>query len=288
MKNKKISLVIIILMYIVAITAFFISINILKKYNISILLNIFISDVIATIIIYIFNLIVKNASVYDPYWSVFPPIILLSYYMNFNIVFEMQHLFIIIPLIIWSLRLTINWAIGFDNLKWEDWRYKMFKQKFPYLSFLIVFTGIMLFPTILVYFGTLPVYYILNDSSFINLLLGGMVIIIACLIQAISDYQLRKFRKERISKEQLIDNGLWKYSRHPNYFGETLIWWGIFIASLNSFLWINLIGAISITLLFLFISIPMMERHIIETRPNYMEYKRKVKSPLIIFFNKRN
>ncbi len=286
MKNKKISLIIILIIYVLSIISGYFACLIFKdKYHpITVML---IADIIATIVVYISSLIFKNSSVYDPYWSVIPVFVVLGYFVIYDISFDMKYLIVLIPFLFWAVRLTINWAVGFDNLLWQDWRYVGFKNKFPRIFQLINFTGIMLMPTLLVFAGTIPFYFLITEAyNVIFLIIGGIIITLATILQMVADIQMKKFKKNNTIKGACIDEGVWRYTRHPNYFAEVMIWWGVLIATLPNNNPITIIGAILITLLFMFISIPLMEKHILETRPSYHEYKNKVRSSLIPFYRK--
>ncbi|MEZ4720246.1 MAG: DUF1295 domain-containing protein, partial [Flavobacteriales bacterium] len=80
-------------------------------------------------------------------------------------------------------------------------------------------------------------------------------------------------------KGKNMDEGLWKYSRHPNYFGEMLTWWGIYLIALNAGLdhWWTGIGALAITVMFVFISIPLMDKRSLKRRPNFDEYMKRTR-----------
>jgi len=284
MKNKILSLIIVTAIYIFAIAAAAVTAVLLNGYIESAILILFIADVVATIIVFVFSLIFKNASVYDPYWSVAPLCLMIGYYLLSGAEFSALHLIVILPLVFWAVRLTFNWARGFDNLKWVDWRYENFRKNNPKLFPLISFTGIMLMPTILVFAGMIPFYYIIMGVTDIaQFILGGSIILAAAIYQTIADEQKLKFRKNPENKGKCIDAGLWRYSRHPNYFGEIMIWWGVFVCSFNNFHLLSLIGAVLITLLFFFISTPMMEKHILLTRPEYKDYQRIVMNSIIPF-----
>lgn len=117
-------------------------------------LSLLIADIAATVATFIFSLIFSNASVYDPYWSVQPIVILVGYAIAYP-----PTVSAILPLIavcIWGVRLTANWAYTFHGLAWQDWRYTMLKEKtgafYPFVNFL----GIHLVPTLVVYLCTLP------------------------------------------------------------------------------------------------------------------------------------
>jgi len=269
MKNKSLSLIIVLCVYLAAFGAGPLVLMVISPV-LHPLLALFTANVTATIIVFIFNLILKNASIYDPYWSVQPVFIIGFMYMFYNLSFQLTHLYILIPFALWSFRLTLNWALGFDNLTWEDWRYRDIKANNPKTAQLIVFTGIMLMPTCLVFLGTVPYWYLLQKEQLnpIPLIIGGFIIIIGTVFEHLADSSMRRYKKDQ-NRKPYIDEGLWRYSRHPNYLGEILIWIGIFISGLVNFHFFSLVGFILIILLFTFISIPMMERHILKKNAEY-------------------
>jgi steroid 5-alpha reductase family enzyme len=288
--NKSISLLIVTLVYLVAfgIGAFVLwelssathsLTNPLLLSLTSPLIALFIANVTATIVVFIFNLIFKNASVYDPYWSVQPVFVIAGMYWRYGFSFQLLQLLILIPLALWSLRLTLNWAAGFENMNWEDWRYKKIKLENPRTAQLIVFSGIMLMPTCLVYLGTIPYWYVLQAESLnpLPLSIGGLVILLGTYLEHHADTSMRRYKKNP-NRKPYIDEGLWRYSRHPNYLGEILIWVGLFIAGLTNFHPFSLAGVVLIILLFIFISIPMMERHILEKNSEYSVYQKNVRA----------
>ena len=110
--------------------------------------------------------------------------------------------------------------------------------------------------------------------------------IVAASIQFIADLQMDQVKAVNQGKKACIDEGLWRYSRHPNYLGEITVWWSLYLIYLSVFgfdIWI--ISPIIMTALFWFISIPLMEKKILKTRPEYAKYQAKV-SKLMFFFRK--
>ncbi len=96
------------------------------------------------------------------------------------------------------------------------------------------------------------------------------------MFEAIGDYQLDKFLANPENRGKILDKGLWQYTRHPNYFGEIVMWWAIAIIALTQpWGWIGIIGAATITVLILFVSgIPLLERSMMNN-PAYREYARR-------------
>ncbi len=227
-------------------------------------LKLLIADIASTIIVFIFSILLKNASVYDPYWSVQPFVIVLAVMINYPINLPIILMFSVITL--WAFRLTINWLYTFYNLNYEDWRYKLLKDKTKYFYPIINFIGIHMVPTLVVYLCTLPAcYLIINNSSFnVFTILGFVISMLAILLEFFADMQMHRYKKnKKLNKVDsiFIRDGLWKYSRHPNYLGEILMWYGIAfisLSSINDYLFFT--GAICNTFLFICVSIPMAEK----------------------------
>lgn len=156
----------------------------------------------------------------------------------------------------------------------EDWRYiDMRKSSGKYFQFSNFF-GIHLFPTLIVFACCIPMYDALNKQIDVFTYFGFSLCFIGVLYEIISDQQLYNFKKNNTG---IINSGLWKYSRHPNYYGEILFWWGIYFYGVSNGTVFNWIFApIAMTIMFLYVSIPWIENKIIKTRPKYLEYKNKV------------
>lgn len=242
-------------------------------------LNILIGDLISTIFVFLFSLIFKNSSAYDPYWSVYPFIVVL--YMAIKNGFNNYFIFFFLAITIWSFRLTCNFLYTFTSLKHEDWRYEMLREKSGSMFFFVNFLGIHLFPTLIVYLCMLPFIMATGEPNIYLLTTFFILSFIFVLIEGLSDLQMHKYRKNRITP--FNRNGLWKYSRHPNYFGEIMFWWMVFFMGLaynNNLL--TIIGAIINTLLFLFISIPLADKRQ-SKKPDFIIYKENTRMLLPIY-----
>ena len=245
-------------------------------------ISLLIADVAATVFVFVFSLIFKNASVYDPYWSVQPIVIVAGIALKTNISAPATIL-ILISIVYWGIRLTGNWAYVFGGLNHQDWRYTKLQKDTGKFYPLINFLGIHLMPTLIVYLTTLPAVYVTeyqlraNAGSYI----GAVVCIGAATLQLVSDMQMQKYRKS--GQHGLIRTGLWKYARHPNYLGEILMWWGVAIQAISVMpdRWWFAAGALANTILFLTVSIPMADKRQSE-KPGYAEYKAHTRSLLPI------
>ena len=247
-------------------------------------INILVVDIIATVIVWLGGLILRTASAYDPYWSLQTLVIytfLISKNNNWN--FATAMLFIV--LLIYSARLTMNFIIGFHSLSYIDWRYKMLKAKSGKAYQLVNLFGICLFPTFVVYLASLPAFAYSHVTEFSGVdIIGLSVVLLGTLLEFISDIQMKKFVKVRNDRSEVLKKGLWRYSRHPNYLGEILIWFGVALTLIISHInyWYFGLGAIINLLMFLFISIPMEESHFKEYKPDYEQYKKETSMLLLL------
>jgi len=251
------------------------------------LLATFLADIAATIVVWFFGLLLGNASLYDPYWSVAPLVILPLWLWTSHAAAGVSGILFLAAIYVWGLRLTYNWANRWQGLSHQDWRYTMLRDQNPRLYFITNLMGINLMPTVLVFLGMAPVYYAARAGGEAGLLtyLGFAVCIGAAVLQAVSDRQMEAFKSSRKSKDDNIDTGLWRLSRHPNYLGEVSFWWGIWLMQMGvTPVWLTVIGPVAISLLFIFVSIPMMERHVRNAKPGYAEYQEQV--PMLIPFIK--
>ena len=244
-------------------------------------LSLLVADVVATIFTFIFSLIFKNASVYDPYWSVQPPVIVVAFALGRDV--TALGVLLIIAISIWAIRLTANWAYTFYGLTHQDWRYTMLSEKTGKFYPIINFVGIHMVPTLVVYLCTIPaVYAILEGVHLAPISVVFIALsIFAVTIQGIADIEMHKYKKNRTTS--FIRVGLWKYSRHPNYLGEILMWWGIGLAVVSSApeAWYLLAGALANTALFFFVSIPMADGRQ-SGKEGFAEYKAETRMLLPI------
>ena len=235
------------------------------------------ADVLATIVVWGFGLLYENVSVYDPYWSVFPPVafLLWAFYTS---VWSLPVILLLLASWYWGWRLTRNWAITFKGIGHEDWRYTKYRDRHPLVFHAINLFGLNMMPTLVVFAAILPGLKLFETIAPANILtyFGCVVCIVSATIQLIADKQSHDFRAAHPGK--VCNVGLWKHGRHPNYFGEIQFWWGIWImyASLNGFdMFIG--GAIAMTALFLGISIPLMEKRQLANKPDYAEYRKQTR-----------
>lgn len=250
------------------------------------LLVAFIADLVATVVVFVFSMVFNNSSMYDPYWSVAPPLIAL-YWLSaagFPETLTPPQLVVLALTLLWAVRLTLNWARHWKGMGHEDWRYVRFRERYGPLYWPVSFFGIHLFPTLLVFLGCLSLYPVMYTGGTpgrhfgVLDILAAIVTLAAIAIEATADRQLHRFTKGSPTPGKILNHGLWARCRHPNYLGEMLFWWGLYLFCLASAAgnWWFIIGPAAITGLFLGISIPMMDRHLLDRKSGYAEHMQQV------------
>ncbi len=240
-----------------------------------------VADSAATLAIFAFSMAFDNSSFYDAYWSVVPfPI---AWYwagtMHADGANPMRQALVLFALAFWGARLTWNWYRGWHGLGHEDWRYVDIRSKTGRAWPVASLAGIHFFPTFIVFLGLLPVYSAMTSPAPLGLLdfLAFVVAVGATVIEAVADEQLRAHVRQRRSHEEILATGLWAYSRHPNYFGENSFWWGLALFGLAAepHLW-SIAGAVAMTAMFVFVSVPLLDERSAARRPGYREHMKRV------------
>jgi steroid 5-alpha reductase family enzyme len=232
------------------------------------------ADLAATVAIFAWSVAHRNSSFYDAYWSVAPiPIALYWILVSHGAVGARQAL-VLLLVTLWGARLTWNWARGWRGLGHEDWRYVDLQRKTGRFYWVVSFVGIHVMPTLWVFGGMLGVYAAVcvpgrplgPVDAIATLVTAG-----AIALEARADHELHRFRAAHPAPGEFLRTGLWAWSRHPNYLGEIGFWWGLWTfgaAAAPDLLW-TLAGPIGITLMFLVVSLPMIETRMRERRPGF-------------------
>ncbi len=250
----------------------------------SIVATAFWADSAATAVIFAASLQRRNSSMYDAYWSIAPVIILFYWALNAASISAAAPVrrvvwLFLAAMTVWGFRLTFNCLRRWKGIHDEDWRYKMLKERYRRWSVIVDLFGIHLLPTIVVFIALLPAAFLFGHIgggygeagvSWISwpVFIGSCVILAGTMVELAADEQLRRFRME-FGNNGIIQSGLWQRVRHPNYLGELMVWWGVWIAGLSRAPLYTILCPLIMTLLFVKISIPLMEKHLLEKRPQY-------------------
>jgi steroid 5-alpha reductase family enzyme len=242
----------------------------------------FYADLVATVVVFAGSMVLRNSSVYDPYWSVAPPLIVAGWLVADEGGVHGRQALVLILVTLWAVRLTANWVTGWRGLAHEDWRYVQIREqttgRLPW--WLVTFTGIHLVPTLVVFLALIAAWPGLHGYKRLGLidLLAVVVMLGSILLEAISDRQLRAFAGKPENAGKTVDIGPWRWSRHPNYLGEIGIWWGLWLFGLaaDPSWWWTVIGPLAMVALFAGVSVPLMEKRNLARRPDYAAYQRRV------------
>lgn len=233
----------------------------------------FVFDGIATVVTFFFSVILVNSSVYDAYWSLTPMVISLCLFAG-NKAFSFYQILFLIVFNLWSVRLTVNWMTVFTDFSYEDWRYRKYREETKPVFWPVVnFFGIHFMPTVIVFGGMLPLFEIVRHPLGAGSVPGILVMMCGIALEFFADRQMHAFLKTG-TFGQVCENGLWKYSRHPNYLGEITVWLGVYLTMLPYAWakWYYGIGFLCVGIMFLVISIPLMEKRQKARRPEYTRY----------------
>jgi len=225
---------------------------------------------------WIVSLIYRNVTVVDSLWGLgFVIIAWLTFLMSDG--YWGRGLLIALLVSFWGLRLTLylswrNWGKG------EDPRYGSWREKSGDQFWLISLFKVFILQAVFLWVISiaLQLAQLADQPAELTWLdgLGILVWVFGFIFESVGDWQLARFKADPANKGRVMDRGLWAYTRHPNYFGEFLIWWGIFLITLstpNS--WWAIFSPIIVTAVLLKMTgIPLTEKGLIENRPGYSEY----------------
>ncbi|GAA4672947.1 DUF1295 domain-containing protein [Gordonia humi] len=241
------------------------------------LLDTFIADVWATLVIFGFSRAFSNSSMYDAYWSVIPPALLIYWWAAGDAGIAAAHCWLLAMVVgVWAVRLTANWAVGWPGLRHEDWRYSMLRSRGGRAELVVDLVAIHLVPTVQVFVGMIPAYVAVTHTGETVVWLTVVATVVgfgSVAIEYLADRRLHRFVADR-APGAVLDTGLWSWSRHPNYFGEFGFWVSIAlfgIAAVPGDWWWLFVGALVMLAMFLGASIPMMEARSLDRRPGYQD-----------------
>jgi steroid 5-alpha reductase family enzyme len=236
-----------------------------------------IADVLATIVVFVASRLHHNSSLYDPYWSVLPPLLALAWWARSDTpVDDVRAWLVLLLIVVWAIRLTGNWIYTFPGIHHEDWRYPMLREKAGRFEFVVDLMGIHVIPTLQVFAGMLPVYVVLTRRDRAVGWLDVVALAVgfgAVALELVADVQLHRFAAAK-QPGAVMDRGVWAWSRHPNYLGEISFWLalGLFgLAAAPAAWWWVFTGTLLMIAMFQGASIPMMEQRSLERRPSYQD-----------------
>ena len=231
------------------------------------------------ILLWVVSVFIKNVSIVDLFWG-FGFVVITTFYVLSSSEVTARQLLVLVLVSVWGLRLSVY--LAWRNIgKAEDFRYQEFRRKYGperywwfsfFQTFLLQGVLMMLISTPLLgaNFG--------EQNSRLQWLdyAGILVWIIGFSFEAGGDFQLARFKSNPQNKGKVLNTGFWKYTRHPNYFGDSAVWWSyaLFCIAAGSY-WLSL-GSVLMTLLIIKVSgVALLEKSLTNTKPQYSEYIRK-------------
>jgi steroid 5-alpha reductase family enzyme len=225
------------------------------------------------------SLIKKRNDIADIAWGIgFILMSLISLFLNSNT--SIQGLVISILITIWGLRLSVH-IYKRNKGKKEDYRYLTWRQEWGKWFYVRSYFQVYILQGVLLFLIVFPVLLLNKNIETLTFgvieSLGLLIWVIGFYFEVVGDAQLSQFVKDPLNKGKLMQSGLWAYTRHPNYFGEVTMWWGIWVMTLGAPLsLLGIIGPLTITFLILKVSgIPLLEKKMQE-HPDFAEYKKRV------------
>mmetsp|Transcript_10598 Transcript_10598/g.27763 ORF Transcript_10598/g.27763 Transcript_10598/m.27763 type:complete len:454 (-) Transcript_10598:259-1620(-) len=226
----------------------------------------------------------------DPIWSLCPPLLALYWYTYYGAnVNAWRAIPTLLVVSMWGLRLTSNFilrgGIGHEDFRYVDFRAKL-GSSFWWQSFFVLFLSQGVF----MYAGCFSLAVIMTSSDKLSPtdIFGLIVMVAGLVIETVADYQLDTFRSKPANAGKICDEGLWGQSRHPNYLGENMVWWGLFFIALScQHSTFAVIGPAMMSSLFVFVSIDMMESRQAR-KEGWAHYCKRVPSRIFIWLNRQD
>ena len=230
-------------------------------------------------VLWIFSIILKNVSIVDLFWGLGFVIANIFYFISAG-GNELRKLIVLVIVSTWGLRLSIylTWR---NYGKGEDFRYREFRKKYGenrywWVSFFQTFLlqGMLMW---LISAPLLGAQYAGADKTLGILDFAGILLwIIGFIFEAGGDSQLAKFKADPSNKGKVLNTGFWKYTRHPNYFGDSAVWWGYGLICLSTGSYLPVLGSILMTALIIKVSgVALLEKSLTDKKPQYKEYIEK-------------
>jgi len=227
-------------------------------------------------VLWLISIYLKNVSIVDNFWGIGFILITFIYYLQSEVAYTRLNL-VMLLVSLWGLRLSVY--LMYRNYgKEEDYRYREFRRSYgPKRYWWFSFFQVFMLQGGLMMIISMPLLGVAlkTNSDALNLFdyLGILIWSIGFIFESVGDYQLASFKRHPQNKGKLLTTGLWRYTRHPNYFGDTAIWWGFGLFAIASGAYWYSLGSLLMTYLIIKISgVAMLEKSLSEVKPGYEQY----------------
>jgi steroid 5-alpha reductase family enzyme len=241
-------------------------------------------------LVWLLSTFIKNVSIVDSFWGPGFVIVCLFYFLKSGPI-DLRKILLLLMVTIWGIRLSLYITLR-NKGKGEDFRYKEFRKKYgENLYWWISFFQTFLLQGILMWLISAPLLgaqlFSFGQHPGVLDFLGILIWIIGFSFEAGGDYQLSKFRSNPANKGKVLNTGFWKYTRHPNYFGDSAVWWGYGLICISAGSYLPVMGSLLMTALIIKVSgVALLEKTLVNQKPGYKEYVEKT-SAFIPWFPKK-
>jgi steroid 5-alpha reductase family enzyme len=232
-------------------------------------------------ILWVISIVLKNVSIVDMFWGL--GFVLVNTFYFFNTEKTPAKIVLFFLVAIWGLRLSFYLALR-NTGKPEDFRYQEFRKKYGDKNYWwISFFQTFLLQGILMWIISMPLLGVnmFSTSKALNFIdiLGIIIWLTGLIFEAGGDMQLARFKKDKDNSGKVLSTGLWHYTRHPNYFGDSAVWWGYGLICLSTGNYWLISGSVIMTLLILKVSgVVLLEKSLKDKKPDYQNYVLKTSS----------
>lgn len=240
------------------------------------------ATIVATmILLWLLSLVWHDASIVDPFWGTgFVIVAVTSSWLNLPP--SARTALLVALTAIWGLRLSVyllrrNWGHG------EDRRYQAMRARHGRRFWWVSLFSVFMLQAVILWFVSLPIQVTCSqgEANQLNWLdgLGVLIWTIGFAFEAVGDWQLARFKADPANAGRVMDRGLWRFTRHPNYFGDFCVWWGLYAIAVAGGAWWTFFSPLAMSFLLLKVSgVTLLEKTITDRRPDYANYQARTNS----------
>jgi steroid 5-alpha reductase family enzyme len=234
---------------------------------------------IAVTLVWLLSLQLRDSSIVDIFWGTGFVLVGFTYFALSENGSADRKMLLMTLVTLWGLRLSLH--IGYRNFgKGEDFRYARWREEAGASWWWRSFFKVFLLQGGILWIVSMPLlgaqYSDTPPQTGILDWIGVAIWAIGFFFEAVGDWQLLRFRANPANRGKVLDTGLWRYTRHPNYFGDAVQWWGFYVIALSAGAWWSVISPILMTFLLMRVSgVSMLEDTLRNTKPTYHEYIRR-------------
>lgn len=230
----------------------------------------------AMTVLWLVSLRIRDASIVDPFWGPGFLLVTASWVLAAGPV-SPRAVLVLVLVGAWAARLGVH-LLGRNRREGEDPRYAAWREEHGDAFWWVSLFKIFWLQAAILWVVALPLLVSVVSRAPMGAweVVGALVFLAGFLTEAVADLQLRRFRQDPANRGRVLDTGLWRYSRHPNYFGDAVLWWGLWLVAVGAGGWWTVFSPVLMTFLLLKVSgVTLLEKDMEDRRPEYAEYVRR-------------